>query len=444
MSAAKLLASPLALLLAALTTGPALAADTSLPVLPAPPAAALPCPLPITAGCITLPVPVPTPGAGRPQPFATPTPTVRPTAQPTASPGQGQPPAPAPGQIPTDFGIQAMTHWVYNGGSWLAPQIYPMLTAPVGPTDWFGPLYQHMVNIGFLLLLLFTVLGVGCAILRRDLVLLVKVPCWYVPISMFVTALAVLFTQLLERITDGFTDYMLQGGFGDHLSTLLIRGGALLGAAVAGGVFAGSESFIAFVAVLTFIAGLALALVELIARTVAIYACLLFVPVTVVCLVWPPVARIARLMLEVIVGLIVLKFIVAAVLALSAAMLAANPVSMGPQGDPGVITIVMGAVVLLTGVLGGPFMLAKAIPFAEHQAALHWTNQPRRLADRVGLTNIRQLHTAYLGRFGNQESRDKLAQGGRLQLVLPKGSRVYVRSPKALEPQGRAANRRRP
>ena len=28
---------------------------------------------------------------------------------------------PTPGQIPTDFGIQAMTHWVYNGGSWLAP-----------------------------------------------------------------------------------------------------------------------------------------------------------------------------------------------------------------------------------------------------------------------------------------------------------------------------------
>jgi hypothetical protein len=334
-----------------------------------------------------------------------------------------------------------MTKWVYNGGSWLAPQIYPLITAPIGSTDWFRPLYQHMVDIGFLLLLLFTVLGLGCAILRKDLVLLVKVPCWYGPISMFVTVLAITFVQLLEAITDGFTIYMLQGGLGDHLSTLLIRGGAILGVAVAGGVFAGPESFVVFVTVLTFIAGLALALLELAARSVAIYACLLFVPVTIVCLVWPPVMRIAKLMLEVIVGLIVLKFIVAAVLALGAAMLTANPLSMGPQGDSGFLTILMGTIVLLAGVIGGPVFLAKAIPFAEHQAVTHWAAQPRLMAGRAGLTNARALHMAYLERFGSKQTRDKLAQGGRLQLVLPQGSRVFVRSPKQLEPQGRSGRR---
>src|SRR3984893_15157609 len=382
----------------------ALAAPAPGPALPGPP---LPCG-PLVSGCLPVPVqvPVPTPRSGQPQPFATATPS--PGVQPTASPSPGTAPVPAPAQLTTDFGLQAMTHWVYAGGSWLAPQIYPMLTAPIGPTDWFGPLYQHMVNIGFLLLLLFTVLGLGCAILRKDGWLLVKVPCWYGPISMFVTTLAITFTQLLSAIVDGFSFYMLQGGLGDHISSLLLRCGVILGAGVAGVVFAGPESFVAFLAALTVIGGFLLALLELIARQVAIYACLLFIPVTIVCLVWPPVVRIAKLMIEVLVGLIVLKFIVAAVIALAAAMLTANPAALGPLGDPGFVTVVMGGVLRLAGLVGGPIFLAKAIPFAEHQAVTHWTTQPRRLAAQLGLTKNRALQHAYLPPFGPDKARERL------------------------------------
>src|SRR5207245_2466860 len=230
----------------------------SVPVLPPPG----PCITTIAGVCVPVPG-QPGPGTQPVQFHPQPSPSAAPS--PDLSPGPGRVPAPVPGQIPTDFGIQAMTHWVYNGGSWLAPQIYPLLTAPIGPTDWFGPLYQHMVNIGFLLLLLFTVLGLGCAILRKDGWLLAKVPCWYGPISMFVTTLAITFTQLLSAIVDGFSFYMLQGGLGDHISSLLLRCGVILGAGVAGVVFAGPESFVAFLAALTVIGGFLLALLELIA-----------------------------------------------------------------------------------------------------------------------------------------------------------------------------------
>jgi hypothetical protein len=330
------------------------------------------------------------------------------------------------GQVATDFGIGAMTKWVYNGGAWLGPKLYPLLTAPIGPTDWFGPLYQHMVNIGFLLLLLFTVLGLGSAILRRDFFLLVKVPFWYGPIAMFVTTLAITFTQLLEAITDGFTLYMLQAGMGDHLAALLTHAAAVFGTAGAGLLFAGPESFVAFLAALTIIGGFLLLLLELIARQVAMYACLLFIPVTIVCLVWPPVVSIAKLMLEVLVGLITLKFVVAAVLALGATMLSASPAAMGPLGDAGFVTIVMGAVVLLAAVVGGPVFLAKAIPFAEHQAVTHWSAPPRQMAARMGLTSTRSMHEALLRRVGSQETKNRLAQGGRTSLILPQGSTVVV------------------
>ncbi|MDQ6791214.1 MAG: hypothetical protein M3075_11280 [Candidatus Dormibacteraeota bacterium] len=403
------------------------------PVLPPPD----PCIGSIGIGC---PVgPQPSPGQFRPAPA----PSVAPSPAPSPSPGAA--PAPGTAGIPTDFGIGALTKWVYNGGAWLGPQIYPMLTNAAGPTDWFGPLYQHMVNIGFLLLLLFTVLGLGCAILRKDGWLLIKVPCWYGPTSMFITVLAITFTQLLERIVDGFSLYMLQAGFGDQFAALLTHCVALFAAGGAGVAFLGPESFVVFLAGMALLGGLLLTLLELVARQVAIYACLLFIPVTIVCLVWPPVTRIAKLMLEVLVGLIVLKWIIAAVFALGGVMLEANPISMGPQGDPGFVTIVAGAVVLLSGVVGGPLFLAKALPFAEQQAIAHWSAQPKRMASRVGLTNTKAMHTALLQKVGSRETKAKLAQGGRTSLVLPQGSTVFVRSPKQGQPtNGRAGGRRRP
>ncbi len=426
------------------TASTALAAPAVGPALPGPP---LPCG-PLVSGCLPVPVPVPgqpTPQAPRPFATATPSPSAQPSPGVTPVPGA----APAPGQIPTDFGIGAMTKWAYNGGSWLAPQIYPMLTSAAGKTDWFTPLYQHMENIGFLLMLLFFVLGIATAVIRKDGWLLVKVPVVYAPLSIGVTVLAIVLVQELERVTDGFTAYMLQAGLGDNLNALLVHGGVVLAAGGAGVLFGGPESFIAFLAGLAIVGGLLIAAFELIARQVAIYACLLFIPVTIVTIIWPRAARLAVLMIEVIVGLILLKWIVAAVLALGAAMLAANPVSMGPQGDPGFITIVMGAVVVLGAVIGGPLFLAKALPFVEHQAVAHWSQPPRQVMRAV--SSPRQMHQALLSKFGRGEEAQTLRLAGKgvrtngsvVVLPLQSGSAIYVRPPRPTS-SGRTPARKGP
>jgi hypothetical protein len=116
---------------------------------------------------------------------------------------------------------------------------------------------------------------------------------------------------------------------------------------------------------------------------------------------------------------------------------------MGPQGDPGFVTILMGLVVIAAAVLGGPAFLVKAIPFAEHQAVMHWTQQPRRAAGMVGLTNTRQLHEAALARLGKRETRERLAAARRLNLALPEGSLVLVRVPPVRGGQAAPAGRRR-
>jgi hypothetical protein len=98
----------------------------------------------------------------------------------------------------------------------------------------------------------------------------------------------------------------------------------------------------------------------------------------------------------------------------------------------------MGAVVILAGVLGGPLFLAKAIPFAEHQAVAHWSAQPRRLASRVGLATPRGMHQELLSRFGSKDTREKLAEARRMpKIPVPAGSTVIIRLPKPQPSGGR-------
>src|SRR5256885_186430 len=113
---------------AVMGTGPALAA-------PGPPGI---CPGPVIVACVPNPVPTGVPGP-------------RPSPTPTAEPGgPGPAPAPAPVGIPTDFGFPALAQKIYAGGAWFTPQLYPMLSASIGDSNWFQELYRRMENIGAL------------------------------------------------------------------------------------------------------------------------------------------------------------------------------------------------------------------------------------------------------------------------------------------------------
>src|SRR5262252_1458392 len=223
-SSAALRLLPIALAVATLAAGTAAvrAADAG------PPA---PCPGPI--GLVCGPVPVPTGILPGPSPRPSPSPTFAPG--PTPLPG----PVPAPGVgIPTDVGFDALAQKVDASASWFLPQLFPMLTASAGDSNWFLELYRRMENIGALLLLLFLVLGLVTALIQRDLWLMLKVPFLYLPVAIGVTIVAIQLTQVLMAVVDGFTVYMLQG-VGDDLAAALSHGAAVLAAAAAGTVLTG-------------------------------------------------------------------------------------------------------------------------------------------------------------------------------------------------------------
>ncbi len=424
---------PVVLAVAALaaSVGAAQAAPEPLPV---------PCPGVVGVGCG--PVPLPT---GIPLPGPSPKPSPTPTLQP---PGPTPPPMPAPGVgVPTDVGFDALAQKVYAGGSWFLPQLFPMLTAPVGDSNWFMELYRRMENIGALLLLLFLVLGLATALIQRDLGLMLKVPFLYLPVAIGVTLIAIQLTQVLMAIVDGFTTYMLQG-IGDDLAAALSHAGAVLAAAAAGAVLAGAPAAVAMVVGATIVlAALGIAL-ELLARTAAIYVCLAFLPVTVACLLWPKLAQLPKLLVEILVGLILLKWVVAVALVLAVKAFEANPFTMAPQGDPGFVTIAMGAVMLVIAAVGSPLVLVKAIPFVEGQVVSHWSGQMRRaVVSAVALRRIdpsrlqRALKEAQ-GTAGQGALPVKSSQGQPRTLVLPRGAQVFVRSPRPAEASESGSRRR--
>src|SRR2546430_647704 len=106
-----------------------------------------PCPGLMQVGCVPLPAPS---GIRLPGPPPRPSPAPSPTAEPGPTPVPGPVPAPGPA-FPTDVGFSALTAKVYAGASWFLPQVFPMLTAPVGDSNWFLELYRRMENIGALL-----------------------------------------------------------------------------------------------------------------------------------------------------------------------------------------------------------------------------------------------------------------------------------------------------
>jgi hypothetical protein len=350
-----------------------------------------------------------------------------PTAQP--SPGPTQPPAPIPGigDLPHDFGIKALTQWVYGGVHWSLPQLPSIVAQPSQPSDWFWPLYQRMETIAVWLMLLFLIIGATAAMVRQDLVLLFRVPFIDLPIACVLTAGAVVLVQQLMLITDNLTLYMIQAT-GGGLDSLMKNTAAVFAPAEGGLLLLGPESVIAFGLAIVMLLAFIGILLELLARLALIYIVVAFVPLALAARLWPRLAHIAATLGEILIGTIIVKFVVVAILVIGAAMLNASVNKIGPQGEFGIVTALAGAMVLVAGLLS-PLGLAKIIPAGTHaignlsgnwrSAAATVVRSPLvggRMPTRIGGGDRTMLRIAGNGRGG--------------ALAFPAGTTVIVRPPR--------------
>lgn len=321
----------------------------------------------VTPPRIPAPTPTPTPSP-TPTPNQSPTPLPSPSASPTPLPSPGAPgqPVPQPG-----IGVQGLSAWVEEGAAHIMSQVPSLITARSGGgTDWFAPYYQRMVNIEIVLLGLFLVLALIQGFLSNDPWMMVEAALIRVPVAIWVTAVATGLTGMLMSIVDDFSRYMA-GGLSNNLSGLIthVTEAALAAAGgVAAGVATGGGAFVVFLALLVVAVAGALLALEFVLREAAIYIVLLFVPLVAAARVWPMAEHVFRRLIELLVGLILLKLVVVSILVLGAAAFAASPFDAGAlPGDPQLVHILMGAVILVVAVLS-PLALASLIPLGEHAA----------------------------------------------------------------------------
>jgi hypothetical protein len=119
--------------------------------------------------------------------------------------------------------------------------------------------------------------------------------------------------------------------------------------------------FAVFLGALVAAAGAFCVWLELLVRSGAIYVALLFLPFTFVAMIWPATARWCRRLIEIVVAVILSKFVIVAIMALAAAGLGQ---SRGGEAFQGVLA---GAALMVLAAFS-PFVLLRLIPFAESAA----------------------------------------------------------------------------
>src|SRR5205823_3884826 len=138
----------------------------------------------------------------------------------------------------------------------------------------------------------------------------------------------------------------------------------------------------------------------MIIRDAAIYVCVFFLPLTFVAMIWPATSRWARRLVEVLVAIILSKFVVVSILSLATAAIANTNVANG-QGQTFERMIAGSALLVLAA--WSPFALMRLIPMME-VAAASVGSQRSAMSAAAGSAGI-QSPAAYMRQAMDRNSR---------------------------------------
>ena len=252
------------------------------------------------------------------------------------------------------LGLNAISSWVLDGTKAALRQVAGIIDAATAPnlgSTWFSSTYWRVAALAALLTVPFLCAAAVQALVRSDLALLGKVAFGYLPLSLLGVSLAAPLTMLLLAATDQMSKVV---------AATTVDGGAhfLDQAAAAAGTLSaldGSPFFAVIVGVFAVMAALALAL-ELIVRAAAVYVVVLMLPLAFAALVWPARRIWAVRMVELLVSLILSKFVIVAVLSLAGAAFEAD--------NTGTSQLLTAMALLLLSTFS-PWALMRLLPFTE-------------------------------------------------------------------------------
>lgn len=259
--------------------------------------------------------------------------------------------------------LDAMASALSSSASWLLGHLIDLVNeaAPVNlGTTWFLDRESAMADLLELVVLPVLVAATAAAVLRQDLKRLARVWLVGLPVAAVAGVAGVQFADLALSATDAMCRVVVDGNGGQisgRFSDVMFDG-----------VVTGAPVVIRVVVFALLIVGSVLVWIELLLRASAVYIAMFFMPLALTAYIWPATAVMARRTVELVVALILSKFVIVAALTLGLAALAA-----GTTTDDDVAA---GAILLMAGF--APFCLLRLAPIVETAAIAHLEGVSRR------------------------------------------------------------------
>jgi type IV secretion system protein TrbL len=270
----------------------------------------------------------------------------------------------APVRYAANSAVDAVTSWVADTAQWILKRVINFIedsTTPSLDADWFTERYEFMIGLAALILVPMLIIATLRAVVTQDLGQLVRSFFVFLPVAILGTFAAVTITQALLSITDAMSAAVARNIAGD-VSGIFDSVGSTLSNSV-GVANPALPSFAVFFGALLLIVGSFFVWLELLVRSAAVTVAVFFLPMILAGLVWPAAMRWTRRLIEILVALILSKFVVVAVISLATAALA--------EPGQGRFASVMGGAALMLMAAFSPFALLKLMPMVEGAAIDH-------------------------------------------------------------------------
>jgi len=251
-------------------------------------------------------------------------------------------------------GLKAMSGFVLDGTAAALRQVAQIIgrvTTPALGSSWFSATYWRVAGLAALLTVPFLFAAAIQAVIRSEPAMLVRAAFVDLPLALVGVAVAAPVVTLLLAATDQMSRVVSAVGVGggahflDKAADIAVNSSAIDG-----------SPFFAVVIGL-FLLGAAMAVtLELLIREAAVYVVVLMLPLAFSALVWPARRIWAARLVELLIALILSKFVIVAVLSLAGAALGQN--GAGPS-------VLLPAMALVFLSAFSPWAVLRILPFAE-------------------------------------------------------------------------------
>jgi hypothetical protein len=330
-----------------------------------------------------------------------------------------------------EFVMRGVTEWVTDAAVWVTGKVGDLVNATTSPdltASWFQGEYGAMLTVAGALALLMLMLAVIQSVLRQDVSMLIRAAFGYLPMAFILSAVAIAATGLLIAVTDAMSAAVVTSlGSGQTSNLLQSVGDAYKNALDQS---SGIPLFGVFLGAIVLAIGAFVLWFEMIIRDAAIYICVFFLPLTFVGMIWPATSRWARRLVELLIAIILSKFVIVAILSLASAAITNTSV---PSGDSATFEQMIAGSALLVLAAWSPFALLRLIPMMEIAAA-SVTSQRASMSRAAGSAGI-QTPAAYMRQAMDRNSRPSTSPAN-----ATTGGTTYWQSRSPEQSGARAAN----